>query len=84
MNANDGKPILYTNQMSEGHGRRVRRPAKALTDEDELRAIRLEGSHAQRDRKGIWSLHVTRNCHLTFRIDAEEGEVLDIHLEDYH
>jgi proteic killer suppression protein len=34
------------------------------------------------DRKGIWSLHVTRNWRLTFRIDADE--VLDVNFEDYH
>jgi proteic killer suppression protein len=35
-------------------------------------------------RKGVWSLHVTRNWRLTFRIDAAEGEVFDVDLEDYH
>lgn len=36
------------------------------------------------DRKGTWSLHVTRNLRLTFRIDAAEGEIYDLNLEDYH
>jgi len=36
------------------------------------------------DRKGIWSLSVTRNRRLTFRIDAPENEVCDVNLEDYH
>lgn len=34
------------------------------------------------DRKGTWSLHVTRNWRLTFRIEA--GEMVDLNLEDYH
>ena len=34
------------------------------------------------DRKGTWSLHVTRNWRLTFRID--DNELFDVNLEDYH
>ena len=34
------------------------------------------------DRKGTWSLNVTRNRRLTFRIEADE--IVDIDLEDYH
>ena len=33
-------------------------------------------------RKGTWSLNVTRNWRLTFRI--EEHELFDVNLEDYH
>jgi proteic killer suppression protein len=36
------------------------------------------------DRKGTWSLSVTRNRRLTFRIDAVEREICDVDLEDYH
>ena len=36
------------------------------------------------DRKGTWSLSVTRNRRLTFRIDAVENEICDVNLEDYH
>lgn len=36
------------------------------------------------DRKGTWSLSVTRNRRLTFRIDAAERELCDMNLEDYH
>jgi proteic killer suppression protein len=51
--------------------------------EDELRTIpvwkayRLTG-----DRRGVWSLRVTPNGRLTFRID--ENEICDLNLEDYH
>ena len=34
------------------------------------------------ERKGFWSLHVTRNWRLTFQID--ENEVRDVNYEDYH
>jgi toxin HigB-1 len=36
------------------------------------------------DRRGTWSLSVTRNRRLTFRIDATEHEICDLDLEDYH
>jgi proteic killer suppression protein len=36
------------------------------------------------DRKGTWSLSVTRNRRLTFRIDTVEREICDVSLEDYH
>jgi proteic killer suppression protein len=36
------------------------------------------------DRKGTWSLSVTANRRLTFRIDTAEHEICDVNLEDYH
>jgi len=36
------------------------------------------------DRRGTWSLSVTRNRRLTFRIDITEREICDLNLEDYH
>lgn len=36
------------------------------------------------DRKGTWSLSVTRNRRLTFGIDRAESEICDVDLEDYH
>jgi len=35
-------------------------------------------------RRGIWSLNVTRNWRLTFRIDTAENEIRDVNFEDYH
>jgi proteic killer suppression protein len=35
------------------------------------------------DRAGCWSLTVTRNWRLTFRL-TEEGTLADLDLEDYH
>lgn len=43
------------------------------------KAYRLTG-----DRKGIWSLTVTRNWRLTFLIDPAEGEIINLDFEDYH
>jgi toxin HigB-1 len=36
------------------------------------------------NRKGTWSLAVTRNRRLTFVIDLVEREIRDVDLEDYH
>ena len=57
----------------------------AMGDEDELymlpnwKAHRLTG-----DRKGAWSLSVTGNLRMTFRIDPVERETYVLNLEDYH
>jgi len=37
-----------------------------------------------RPRKGTWSLFVTKNWRLTFRIDQTEVEIIDLDYEDYH
>ncbi len=42
----------------------------------------MEGAHFDRRPKGTWSLHVTRNWRLTFRV--EDDEIIDLNLEDYH
>ena len=50
---------------------------------EKLRAFPLWKAHQLTgDRKGVWSLHVTRNRRLTFRIG--DGEILDVDFEDYH
>ncbi|MFZ0417467.1 MAG: type II toxin-antitoxin system RelE/ParE family toxin [Candidatus Sulfotelmatobacter sp.] len=36
------------------------------------------------DRKGTWSLSITANRCLTFRIDTSVSELCDVNLEDYH
>lgn len=55
-----------------------------LEDPEELRALMAWKAHTLTgDRKGIWSLSVTRNRRLTFRINAER-ELCDLNLEDYH
>ena len=42
------------------------------------------GAHQLKgDRKGVWSLTVTRNWRMTFTVSAELT-IVDIDLEDYH
>jgi proteic killer suppression protein len=56
-----------------------------MEDPDELRALTAWKVHTLTgDRAGTWSLCVTRNRRLTFRIDTAEREVRDVNLEDYH
>jgi proteic killer suppression protein len=56
-----------------------------MQDPDELRALPAWKVHTLTgDRKGTWSLSVTRNRRLTFRIDQAEREIFDVNLEDYH
>lgn len=56
-----------------------------MDDPDELRSLPSWKVHTLTgDRKGIWSLTVTRNRRLTFRIDAAEREICDLDVEDYH
>lgn len=52
---------------------------------DELRAIPLWKAHQLTgDRKGVWSLLVSRNWRLTFRIEHDQLEIIDLDYEDYH
>ena len=36
------------------------------------------------DRKDVWSLSVTKNWRITFRIDRAGDEIVDLDYEDYH
>ncbi len=56
-----------------------------MEDPDELRALPTWNAHTLTgDRKGTWSLSVTGNWRLTFRIDTVADELCDLNLEDYH
>jgi proteic killer suppression protein len=55
-----------------------------MQEAEELRALTVWKVHTLTgDRKGTWSLSVTRNRRLTFTID-DEREICDLNLEDYH
>jgi toxin HigB-1 len=56
-----------------------------IEDPEELRVLTTWKAHTLTgDRKGTWSLSVTRNRRLTFHIDTAEREICDVDLEDYH
>lgn len=51
---------------------------------EELEAPPNYGLHQLKgDRAGTWSMTITRNWRMTFRID-ERGAVIGLDLEDYH
>jgi proteic killer suppression protein len=57
----------------------------AMDDPEELRGLASWKAHTLAgNRKGTWSLSVTGNLRLTFRIDPSEREICDVNLEDYH
>jgi toxin HigB-1 len=56
-----------------------------MDDPEELRMLTAWKVHTLTgDRKGTWSMSVTRNRRLTFYIDLAERELCDVNLEDYH
>jgi len=56
-----------------------------MEDPEELRALPSWKVHTLTgNRKGAWSLSVTANRRLTFRIDLIEREIYVLDLEDYH
>jgi toxin HigB-1 len=56
-----------------------------MEQEVELRTVQSWKAHMLTgDRKGTWSLSVTRNWRMTFRIDRQEIEIIDLDYEDYH
>lgn len=53
--------------------------------EDELRTVPSWRAHMLTgSRKGTWSLFVTKNWRITFRIEQDEIEIIDLDFEDYH
>lgn len=56
-----------------------------MGDVKELRDIPSWNAHPLTgDRKGTWSLTVTRNWRITFGIDQANKEIADLDYEDYH
>ena len=56
-----------------------------MEHEEELRAVPVWKAHQLTgNRKGTWSLFVTKNWRLTFSIDQDEIEIVDLDYEDYH
>lgn len=58
---------------------------EAMAAEDELRALPVWRPHQMTgDRAGTWALHVTKNWRVTFVIDGDGIEIIDLDYEDYH
>ena len=67
---------------------KVRRIVSFLQDmehEGELRTVPGWKAHQLvGDRESVWSLSVTKNWRITFRIDRTTAEIVDLNYEDYH
>jgi proteic killer suppression protein len=58
---------------------------EAMNDVQELRSLPAWRPHILTgDRSDVWSLVVTRNWRLTFRVDLVDRELFDLDFEDYH
>jgi toxin HigB-1 len=56
-----------------------------MGQESELRTIASWKAHKLTgDQKDVWSLFVSRNWRITFRIDQTEIEIIDLDYVDYH
>jgi proteic killer suppression protein len=56
-----------------------------MHDAEELHSLPIWKAHLLTgDRRGTWSLSVTRNHRLTFSISTATREIHDLDLEDYH
>ena len=64
--------------------RRMMAYINAIEAAEELKVLPNFGAHQLTgDRKGEWSLFVTKNWRMTFRIN-DAGAIEDMDLEDYH
>jgi proteic killer suppression protein len=56
-----------------------------MEDANEMRALPTWKAHMLTgNRRGTWSLSVTANRRMTFRVDSAKDEIFDLNLEDYH
>lgn len=56
-----------------------------MEDAKELRALPAWKAHTLTgNRKGSWSLSVTANRRMTFRVGIVKNEISELNLEDYH
>ncbi|HEX6013550.1 MAG TPA: type II toxin-antitoxin system RelE/ParE family toxin [Geminicoccaceae bacterium] len=66
---------------------KIRNIVSFLQDVEEIEELRLIPSWRAHqlagDRKGTWSLTVTRNWRITFRVDHDQDEIVDLDYEDY-
>jgi toxin HigB-1 len=81
---------LYEEDSSKGLGadtvdklRKMLGFLDAMHDPEELRSLPTwKADTLTGNRRGTWSLHVTRNWRMPFRVEGDE--IVDVNLEDYH
>lgn len=56
-----------------------------MSDPEELKALQSWGAHQLTgNRRGTWSLTVTKNWRITFKVDEADKALIDLDYEDYH
>lgn len=74
-----GLPAAYVEKI-----RNILTFLQEMADVDELVSVPTWKAHRLTgNRRGAWSLAVTRNWRITFSI-ADEQEIVDLDFEDYH
>ncbi len=75
-----GLPAQYVGKISNIIGF-----LQDMDREEEVRSIPIWKAHQlSGGRKGTWSLFVSRNWRITFAINKDEIEIIDLDFEDYH
>ncbi len=67
------------------HISKIRMVLAMLDSVSDISFINIPGGrlhHLSGDRKGYWSLSVSRNWRITFQFDGED--ITDVNFEDYH
>lgn len=90
--AHKGLKLLYVEDVAKGVPpdtvgklRKMLAFLDDMQDPEELRSLPAWKVHTLTgDRRGTWSLSVTRNRRLTFLVDLVDREIVDLNLEDYH
>lgn len=74
-------------KLPRQHLKRISRILTLLDDDEPLHALRTAGGYRLHElkgkRKGEWSVRVSGNMRITFRID-KDGNAYDIDWLDYH
>jgi proteic killer suppression protein len=75
-----GVPANYLNKI-----RKMISFLQVISCLDELKAVSFWRIHElSGDRKGVFSMVVSRNWRLTFRVNSDQPTIFDLDLEDYH
>jgi toxin HigB-1 len=90
--AHKGLKKLYEEDDEKGVGAAVADKLRKMflfldemEDAEELKALPAWRAHTLKgNRKGTWSLSVTANRRLTFRLGKTGREIFELNLEDYH
>lgn len=80
----DGSPLGLPAQLADKIGK-ILGFLQDMESSDERKAVSTWKAHQLTgDHKDTWSLSVSKNWRITFRIDEIEKEIIDLDYKDYH